>query len=80
MVSTYAYDALNRHTTINYSDTAINPDVKRFYDGATNGIGRFWYFYSGGDYSIGPNVDHTSVDSYNPLGRPARAATIIQAQ
>ena len=28
--SIYAYDALNRNTTINYTDTAINPDVKRF--------------------------------------------------
>jgi hypothetical protein len=42
VVSTYAYDALNRNTTLDYSDTAsINPDVKRVYDGATNGIGRF---------------------------------------
>jgi hypothetical protein len=41
-VSTYAYDALNRNTTLDYSDTAsINPDVKRVYDGAMNGIGRF---------------------------------------
>lgn len=70
VVSTYQYDALNRNTTINYSDTTINPDVKRFYDGAANGKGRFWYFYSGGDYSTGPNVDHTSVDSYDALGRP----------
>src|ERR1043166_3796472 len=34
VVSTYAYDALNRNTTIDYSDTAsINPDVTRYYDG-----------------------------------------------
>ena len=71
VVSTYAYDALNRNTTINYSDTnTITPDVKRFYDGATNGKGRFWHFYSGGDYSSGANVDHTAVDSYDALGRP----------
>ena len=68
--SIYAYDALNRNTTINYTDTAINPDVKRFYDGATNGKGRFWHFYSGGDLSNGPNVDHNSIDSYDALGRP----------
>jgi RHS repeat-associated protein len=71
VVSTYVYDALNRNTTTDYSDTAsINPDVKRFYDGATNGIGRFWYAYSGGDYSTGTNVDHTSIDSYDALGSP----------
>ncbi|HKG97104.1 MAG TPA: hypothetical protein VKA97_04795, partial [Pyrinomonadaceae bacterium] len=71
VVSTYAYDALNRNTTIDYSDTsAINPDVKRFYDGATNGKGRFWYNYKGGDISTGSNVEHTAIDSYDALGRP----------
>jgi RHS repeat-associated protein len=69
--STYVYDALNRNTTVNYSDTpSINPDVKRFYDGATNGVGRFWYFYSGGDFSNGSNVEHTVIDNYDALGRP----------
>ena len=71
VVSSYQYDALNRNTTIDYSDTsAVNPDVKRFYDGATNGKGRFWYFYTGGDFSTGSNVDHTAIDSYDELGRP----------
>ena len=71
VVSVYAYDALNRNTTVDYSDTAtINPDVKRFYDSATNGKGRFWHFYSGGDLTTGSNVDHTAVDSYDALGRP----------
>lgn len=50
VVSTYQYDELNRNTIVDYSDTTtINPDVKRFYDGATNGKGRFWYNYRGGD-------------------------------
>ena len=70
VVSTYTYDALNRIITTDYSDTAINPDVKRFYDGATNGKGLFWYFYSGGDFSNGSNVEHTAIDSYDALGRP----------
>lgn len=71
VISTYVYDALNRNTTIDYSDTAsINPDVKWFYDGATNGKGRFWYFYKGGDLSTGSNVDHKAVDSYDALGSP----------
>src|SRR6185295_8113319 len=69
--STYVYDALNRNTTIDYSNTAsINPDVKRFYDGATGGKGRFWYSYSGGDYANGSNVEHTAIDSYDAEGRP----------
>src|SRR5215216_1176527 len=71
VVSTYVYDVLNRNTTIDYSDTAsINPDVKRFYDGAINGIGRFWHDYKGGDVSTGSDVDHTAIDSYDALGRP----------
>ena len=71
VVSTYVCDALNRNTTIDYSDTAsINPDVKRFYDGATNGKGRIWYHFSGGDLSTGSNVEQTIIDSYDALGRP----------
>jgi RHS repeat-associated protein len=69
--STYGYDALNRNTTIDYSDTNFPyPDIKNFYDGATNGIGRFWYAYKGGDETNGPNVDKTLVDSYDALGKP----------
>ena len=71
VITTYVYDVLNRNTTTDYSDTAsINPDVKWFYDGATNGKGRFWYFYKGGDISVGSNVDHKAIDSYDALGRP----------
>ncbi|HEX3252822.1 MAG TPA: RHS repeat-associated core domain-containing protein [Pyrinomonadaceae bacterium] len=71
IVSTYSYDALNRNTTIDYSDTSsINPDVSRFYDGATNGKGRLWYGYSGGNESAGSNVEKTLFDSYDALGRP----------
>ena len=68
---TYVYDALNRNTRVDYSDTTgINPDLSRFYDGATNGKGRFWYNYGGGNYSTGSNVEHTAIDSYDALGRP----------
>jgi RHS repeat-associated protein len=74
IVSTYTYDALNRNTSVNYSNTTIGnpdvPDVTRFYDGATNGKGRFWYSYSAGNFSVGNNVEHTSIDSYDALGRP----------
>jgi RHS repeat-associated protein len=71
VVITNVFDALNRNTTTDYSDTAtINPDVSRFYDGAINGKGRFWYFYANGNFSSGSNVEHTAVDSYDALGRP----------
>lgn len=66
----YAYDGLNRNTTINYSNTAVNPDITRYYDGATNGKGRFWYDYAGGDYSNGQTVEHKAIDSYDLAGRP----------
>jgi RHS repeat-associated protein len=65
----YAYDALNRGMTTDYSDTTINPDVSRFYDGATNGKGRFWYSYAGGT-SVSNILEQTAVDSYDALGRP----------
>ncbi|MEK7830883.1 MAG: RHS repeat-associated core domain-containing protein, partial [Acidobacteriota bacterium] len=68
VVTTYAYDDINRSTTITYSDGT--PSVERHYDGATNGKGRFHFNYSGGDFSNGANVEHTVVDSYDVLGRP----------
>jgi RHS repeat-associated protein len=70
VVSTYVYDELNRNKTIDYSDTStINPDVSRFYDGATKGVGRFWYAYKG-DESAANNVYKTAIDEYDALGRP----------
>ncbi|HEU4713184.1 MAG TPA: hypothetical protein VFS76_16550 [Pyrinomonadaceae bacterium] len=70
VVSTYVYDALNRNTTVDYSNTPINPDVSRLYDGATKGKGKLWYSYAGGDESLGNNVEKTVLESYDPLGRP----------
>jgi RHS repeat-associated protein len=71
VVSTYVYDALNRHTTIDHSDTAsINPDISHFYDGATNGKGKLWYSYAGGSETVGAVVEKSVVESYDILGRP----------
>ena len=71
VTTTYAYDALNRNTTIDYSDTTtINPDITRFYDGATNGKGRFWYSYAGGTFTAGNTVETTAIDSFDALGNP----------
>jgi RHS repeat-associated protein len=70
---TYGYDALNRNTTVNYSDTAVNPDTMRFYDkpdAGAYGKGRYWHDYAGGNWGVDPNIDHTAIDSYDPLGRP----------
>lgn len=70
VVSTYVYDLLNRNTTIDYSNTAVVPDVTRIYDGAGNGIGRVWKSYTGGTESNGTNVERTVFESYDALGRP----------
>jgi len=76
VVSSYVYDALNRNTTIDYSDTTgLNPDITLVYDGAVNGKGRLWESYAGGNLTLGANVEHTKIQSYDPLGRP-----LIQVQ
>ncbi|MET0624140.1 MAG: RHS repeat-associated core domain-containing protein [Pyrinomonadaceae bacterium] len=67
---TYAYDALNRNTTADYSDTAVSPDVTRVYDTASNGKGRLRFTYAGGNYSQGSTVEHTAFEQYDALGRP----------
>src|ERR1044072_482577 len=70
IVTTYTFDALNRNTKINYSDTAVNPDVTRIYDGATKGKGRLWTSYAGGSESAGSNVEKPIVVSYDEMGHP----------
>lgn len=63
---TYQYDGINRNTTFDYSDTAsVNPDVMRFYDGAVNGRGRFWYNYK----AESQTWEHTAIDGYDAMGR-----------
>ena len=72
VLTTYGYDALNRNTTVDYSDTSIaGPDIKRFYDTATNGKGRLQrvesYLISSQNSS---RVDsQTIINSYDNLGR-----------
>ena len=71
VMSSYGYDALNRNITVDYSDTTgINPDITRIYDSATNGKGRLRQSYAGGNETVGVNVEHTNIESYDVLGRP----------
>ena len=71
VTSAYLYDALNRNTTVDYSDTAtISPDVTRVYDTATNGKGRLRESFTGGSEAGGTTVEHTKIMSYDALGRP----------
>ena len=64
--TTYAYDALNRNTLVSYSDGT--PGVKRIYDTAENGLGRYradWTWDGSATY-----YTHRAVDHYDAAGRP----------
>ena len=63
VTTTYTYDALNRATTVTYTnDPAATPTVKHYYDGALNGIGRAWR-------SEVTGRSLTEVNRYDALGR-----------
>jgi len=66
ILTTYAYDELNRNTGVSYSnDPANTPTVTRTYDGAINGKGRLWKTQTVG-------VSLTTMDEYDALGRPTK--------
>ncbi|MEK6280648.1 MAG: RHS repeat-associated core domain-containing protein [Acidobacteriota bacterium] len=65
-VSTYTYDALNRNTSIVYTnDPSGTLPVTRVYDLASNGKGRLYQ-----SQTTGTNGSLTTIDSYDALGRP----------
>jgi RHS repeat-associated protein len=65
--TTYGYDALNRTTTVRYTDGT--KDIDRHYDGAINGRGRF--YYSNWDPNNNTRFDtHLAIDEYDAMGRP----------
>ena len=66
VVSTYGYDALNRNSSISYSDGT--PTVGRVYDGAIpNGTGRLYYNYT---WSANDSTKtYTRIDAYDASGR-----------
>ena len=69
VTATYGYDNLNRNTTISYANDPQNtPGVKRIYDGAANGRGRYWADWT--RYSDGTYATHRAVDDYDAMGRP----------
>ena len=74
ITTSYSYDALNRNTKVNYSDTpALDPDITHVYDNAdllAYGKGRLWFNYARGNFANGTDTDHTAIDGYDPLGRP----------
>lgn len=85
ITASYSYDALNRNTTISYSNDLNNtPSISRYYDGAENGKGRFWknetftliqeppYCDPTGCTPTPPTknlITSTFIDSYDVMGR-----------
>lgn len=66
VTASYTYDALNRDTTVRYSDGT--KDIDRHYDGAINGKGLF--YYSNWDPSNNTRFDtHLAIDEYDEMGR-----------
>ncbi len=66
VTTTYGYDALNRNTTVRYTDGT--KDIDRHYDGAINGKGRFYYF--NWDAANNSRFDtHLAIDGYDAMGR-----------
>ena len=63
VIADYAYDSLNRNTTVNYSDST--PDIFRKYDSASNGKGRLAQIWQSG-----ATTSATYIDSYDSMGRP----------
>lgn len=77
IVSTYAYDALNRIKTITYTnDQASTPTVSRYYDGwrdgsyngsVTNSKGKLWQ-----TETAGLTGTRTTIDGFDLMGRPTQ--------
>lgn len=71
VVTTFAYDHLNRNIITSYAnDPAQTPTGFRHYDGALNGLGRFWYS------SAGPAA--TIINEYDSVGRIREQHQIFQ--
>ncbi len=77
ITATYTYDALNRNTSVRYSNDPMHtPGVNRIYDGALNGKGRLWQSetlteqLSGEGDVVSSSGTRTTIASYDALGRP----------
>lgn len=66
VVSTYAYDALSRNTSVIYTnDPSGTLPITRRYDSATNGKGRLYQ-----SETTGTAGSLTTIDAYDVMGRP----------
>ena len=69
ITTTYAYDGLNRNTSVSYND-GVTPTVERFYDGGiANGKGRLWYDVTYNVLNGQAAYSRTVVNEYDALGR-----------
>jgi YD repeat-containing protein len=66
----YTYDELNRNRTADYSNTTVNPDITRAYDGALNGKGKLLHTYAGGYETSDTDEEYFEIGAYDKLGRP----------
>jgi len=67
VVANYSYDALNRHTGVDYINGSQPRSIRSVYDGAVNGKGRFFFQWT---QEGGVNSTRDSIESYDVLGRP----------
>jgi RHS repeat-associated protein len=67
VIANYSYDALNRSTGVDYINGSQARSVRRVYDGAINGKGRFFFQWT---QEGGVNATRDSIESYDALGRP----------
>ena len=66
VTATYDYDTLNRNTAVSYAGGgATTPTVTRFYDTATNGLGRLEHVETA-------TTSTTRVVEYDEMGRPTQ--------
>jgi RHS repeat-associated protein len=64
----YQYDALNRVTSVSYSDGSTHT-VSQSYDGAVNGKGRPWVAMTFDPKNRGMMAAKATIDSYDAMGR-----------
>ncbi len=74
ITTTYAYDGLNRNTSISYDD-GVTPVAEFHYDGAPRGKGRLWSHLRYNYIGTGPDnlaYSYTVVEDYDGVGRALR--------
>ena len=69
-VATYGYDALNRNTTVDYSGQGYTHYLRNYYDGSTNGKGKFKEAYEVSTQTGATTQEWFQIQNYDVIGRP----------